>query len=93
VAKVRAVKTISIEKIFVPGKWLSSLCRSIYSMLMIFLRRECIISLFFRFGSGIFSFTPYWQLILFRCFCKFVVFSSYRFDKLDRLFVSWMTTT
>jgi hypothetical protein len=63
VTKVRTKKTISIEKSFVPGKWLSSLSGSISSMLMISLRRGCVcvIYLFYRFGSGTFSFTPPWQ--------------------------------
>jgi hypothetical protein len=92
VAKVRTVEIIFIEKICVPRKWLSSLSMSISSMLMISLSRGCIISLFYRFSSGTFLFTPWW-LIIFLCFCKFDVFSGYRFDKLDGFFVAWLTTT
>jgi hypothetical protein len=91
--KVRTKETISVEKTLVPGKWLSSLNRSISSMLMISLSRECIISLFYRFSPGTFFFTPPGQLIVFLCFCMFVVVIGCRFEKLDGLFVSWLTTT
>jgi hypothetical protein len=91
--KVRTKETISIEKTLVPGKCLSSLNRSISSMLMISLSRECIISLFYRFIPGTFFFTPPGQLIVFLCFCSFVVVIGCRFDKLDGFFVSWLTTT
>jgi hypothetical protein len=93
VAKVRTVKTISIEKIFVPRKWLSSLNRSISSMLMISLSRGFIISLFYRFSYGIVFFTPPWMRIIFLYLCRFVVVNGYRFDKLDGFVVSWLTST
>jgi hypothetical protein len=93
VAKVRIVETISIEKIFVPGKWLSSLSRQISSMLMISLSRGCIIYLFYRFSSGSFFFTPPGRLITFFCFSRFVVFICCRFEKLDGFFVACLTTT
>jgi hypothetical protein len=93
VTKVRTEKTISIEKSLVPGKWLSSLSRLISSMLMISLSRECVISLFYRFNHGTFLFTPPGKLIVFLCFCRFVVVIGCRFDKLDGFFVSWLTTT
>ena len=93
VTKVRTVETISIEKFFVPGKCLSSLRKSISSMLMISLSRECIISLFYRFSSGTFFFTPLGWLIIFLCLCRFVVVIGCIFDKLDEVFVAWMTTT
>jgi hypothetical protein len=91
--KVRTKETISIEKTLVPGKWLSSLNRSISSMLMISLSRECIISLFYRFSPGTFFFTPPGQLIVFLCFCRFVVVIGCIFDKFDGFFVSWLTNT
>jgi hypothetical protein len=73
VTKVRTIETISIEKLFVPGKWLSSLSKSISFMLMMSLSRECIIYLFYRFSHGTFSFNcPGW-LIVFLCFYRFVV--------------------
>jgi hypothetical protein len=99
VTKVRTVETISIEKLFVPGKWLSSLSKSISFMLMMSLSRECIIYLFYRFSPGTFSFTCTGWLIVFLCFCRFVVVIGCRFDmdisfdKLDGFFVSWLTTT
>jgi hypothetical protein len=92
-AKVRAVNIVSIERIFVPGQWLSSLSRLISSMLMMLLGRECNIYLFFRFSSGSFSFTPPWRLIPFLGVCKFVVVSSCGFDKIDEFFVAWLITT
>jgi hypothetical protein len=91
--KIRTKETISIEKTFVPGKWLSSLNRSISSMLMISLSRECIISLFYKFNYGTFFFTPPGQLIVFLCFSRFVVVIGCRFDKIYGFFVSWLTTT
>jgi 1,4-dihydroxy-2-naphthoate octaprenyltransferase len=91
--KVRTKETISIEKTLVLGKWLSSLNMSISSMLMISLSRECIISLFYRFSPVTFFFTPLGKLIVILCFCRFVVVIGFRFDKFDRLFVSWLTTT
>jgi hypothetical protein len=93
VTKVRTVEEISIEKFFAPRKWLSSLSKSISSMLMISLSRECIISLFYRFSSGTFFFTPPGWLIIFLCFCRCVVIIGSRFDKLDEVFISCMTTT
>jgi hypothetical protein len=93
VTKVRTAETISTEKFFVLGKWLSSLSNSISSMLMISLSRECIISLFYRFSFGTFFFIPPGWLIVFLCFCRFVVVIGCRFDKLDGFFVSWLTTT
>jgi hypothetical protein len=92
-AKVRTIETISIEKIFVPGKWMSSLSRSISSMLIVSLRRGCIISLFYRFIFGTFFFTPPWWMIIFLCFCRFDVVTGCRFDKIDGFFVAWLTTT
>jgi hypothetical protein len=91
--KFRTKETISIKKMLVPGKWLSSLNRSISSMMMISLSKECIIYLFYRFNLGTFFFTPLGQLIVFLCFCRFVVVIGCRFDKFDGLFVSSLTTT
>jgi hypothetical protein len=91
--KVRTEKEISIEKTLVPGKWLSSLRRSISSMLMISLNREYIISLIYSFISGTSFVTPPGLLIIFFCFCGFFVVIDGRFDKLDGIFVSWMITT
>jgi hypothetical protein len=93
VTKVRTIETISIEKIFVPGTWLSSLSRLISSMLMISLSRECIISLFYRFSFGTFFFTPPGRLIISFCFCRFVGVIGCRFDKIDGFIVAWLTTT
>jgi hypothetical protein len=93
VTKVRTEKTISIKKSSVPGKRLSSLSRLISSMLMISLRRECIISLFYRFSLGTFFFTPLGWMIVFLCFSRFFVIIDGRFDKLDGLFVAWLITT
>jgi hypothetical protein len=83
--KVRTKETIPIEKMLVPGKSLSSLRRSIYFM--------PIISLIYRFGSGTFSFIPSWWMIFFLSFYRVTVVNVWGFDKLDRLFVSWLTTT
>jgi hypothetical protein len=47
VTKVRTIETVAIEKFFVPGKWLSSLSKSISSMLMTSFSRERTISLFY----------------------------------------------
>jgi hypothetical protein len=93
VTKVITVETIAIEKFFVPGKWLSSLRKSISSMLMTSFSWECIISLFYRFSPGTFFFTRPGWLIVFLCFCRFVVVIGCRFDKLDGFFVSWFITT
>jgi hypothetical protein len=99
VTKSRTVETISIEKFFVPGKWFSSLSKLISSMLMMSLSRECIIPLFYRFSPDTFFFTCPRRLIVFLCFCRFVVVIGCRFDmdnsfdKLDGFFVSWLTTT
>jgi hypothetical protein len=99
VTKIRIVETVSIEKFFVPGKWLSSLRKSISFMLMMSLRRECITSLFYRFSPGTFSFTCPGRLVVFLCFCRLVIFigcifdMDIIFDKLDGFFVSWLTTT
>jgi hypothetical protein len=93
VTKVRTVETIAIEKFFVPGKWLSSLSKSISSRLMTSFSSERIMSLFYRFSSGIFYLTRPGRLIVFLCFCRFVVVIGCTFDKLDGFFVSWMTTT
>jgi hypothetical protein len=93
VTKVRTVETITIEKLFVPRKWLSSLSKSISSMLMTSFRKEHIISLFYRFSPGTFFFTHPGQLIVFLCFCRFVVVIGCRFDKLDGFFVSCLITT
>jgi hypothetical protein len=94
VTKVRTKKTISIEKSFVPGKWLSSLSESIYSMLMIYLTRRCVcvISLIYGLGSDTFSFIPSWRLIIFLCFCRVVVVNDCRFDKIDGFYVTWLIT-
>jgi hypothetical protein len=93
VTKVRTEITISIEKSFVPRKWLSSLRRSISSMLMIYLNKEYIIYLIYSFSSGTSFVTPPEQLIIFFCFFRFFVVTSGRFDKLDGLFVAWLITT
>jgi hypothetical protein len=93
VTKDRKVQTIAIEKFFVPGTWLSSLSKSISSMLMMSFSRECIISLFYKFSPGTFFFTRPGWLIVFLCFCRFVVVIGCRFDKLDGFFVSWLITT
>jgi hypothetical protein len=79
VTKVRTVETIAIEKFFVPGKWLSSLRKSISSMLMTSFNRERTISLFYRFILGTFSFTHPRRLVVFLCFCRFVVEIGCRF--------------
>jgi hypothetical protein len=91
VTKVRTVETISIEKFFVPGKWLSSLRKSISFMLMMSLRRECIISLFYRFSLVTFFFTRPGRMIVFLCFRRSVVVIGCRFDKLDGFSVSWLS--
>jgi hypothetical protein len=93
VTKVRTIETIDIEKFFVPGKWLSSLSKSISSMLMMSFSRERIIYLFYRFILGTFLFTRPRRLIVFLCFCRSVVVIGCRFDKLDGFFISWITTT
>jgi hypothetical protein len=86
--KIRTVEEITIEKKLVPGKWWSSLRKSISSMLMTSFRRERIISLFYRFSSGTFFFTRSGKLIVFPCFCRFVVVIGCTLDKLDGFFVS-----
>ena len=97
VTKARTIETIFIENFFVPGKWLSSLRKSISSMLMMSLSRECIISLFYRFSPGTFSFTYPGQLVVFLCFYRLVNVIGWTFDmdisfeKLDGFFVSWLT--
>jgi hypothetical protein len=93
VTKVRTVETIAIEKLFVPRKWLSSLIKSISSMLMTSFSRERITSLFYRFSPGTCFFTRLGQLIVFLCFYRFVVVIGCRFDKLDGFFISWLITT
>jgi hypothetical protein len=99
VTKIRTVETVSIEKFFVPGKWLSSLRKSISFMLMMSLSRGCIIPLFYRFSPGTFSFTCPGQLVVFLCLCRLVIVigctfdMDTSFDKLDGFFVSWLTTT
>jgi hypothetical protein len=93
VTKVRIVETIAMEKFFVPRKWLSSLCKSISSMLMMSFSSESIISLFYRFSSGIFFLTHPGRLIVLLCLCRFVVVIGFTFDKLDGIFVSWLATT
>jgi hypothetical protein len=60
--KIRTVEAITIEKKIVPGKWWSSLRKSISSMLMTSFSRERIISLFYRFSPGTFFFTRYGQV-------------------------------
>jgi hypothetical protein len=81
--KVRTKETISIEKMLVLGKWLSSLRRSISSMLMISLNKEYIISPIHSFSSDTSFITPPGKMIIFFCFCRFFVFIDGRFDKLD----------
>jgi hypothetical protein len=99
VTKIRTVETLSIEKIFVPGKWLSSLRKSISFMLMMSLSRGCIIYLFYKFSPGTFSFTFPGRLVVFLCFCRLVIIIGCTFDmdiifdKLDGFFVTWLTTT
>jgi hypothetical protein len=88
VTKIRTVETVSIENFFVPRKWLSSLRKMIYFMLMMSLSRECIISLFYRFSPGTFSFTCPGQLVVFLCFCRLVIVIGCTFEKLDGLFIS-----
>jgi hypothetical protein len=92
VTKIRTVEAITIVKFFVPGKWLSSLRKSISSLLTMSFSRECIVSLFYRFSPGTFSFTRPGQMIVFLCFCRFVVVIGCTFDKLDGFFISWLTT-
>jgi hypothetical protein len=48
VTKVSTVETIAIEKFFVPGKWLSSLSKSISSRLMMLFSSEYIVGMFYR---------------------------------------------
>jgi hypothetical protein len=93
VTKVRTVETIAMEKLFVPGKWLSSLCKSISSRLMTSFNSEHITSLFYRFSSGIFYLTRPGPLIVFLCSCRFVVVIGCTFDKLDGFFISCLATT
>jgi hypothetical protein len=93
VRKVRIVETIAIEKFYVPGKWLSSLRKSISSMMMMSFSRERTIYLFYRFIPSTFFLTlPGW-LIVFLCFCRFVIVIGCTFDKLDGFFISWLATT
>jgi hypothetical protein len=88
VTKVRTIETIAIEKFYVPGKWLYSLRKLIFSMMMMSFSRECTISLFYRFSPGTFFLTRPERLIVFLCFCRFVVVIGCTFDKLDGFFVS-----
>jgi hypothetical protein len=46
VTKIRTVEAIAIEKFFVLGKWLPSLSKSIYFLLMTSSSRESIVSSF-----------------------------------------------
>jgi hypothetical protein len=85
VTKIRTVEAIAIEKFFVPGKWLPSLRKSIYFLLMTSSNRESIVSLFYRFNPGTFLFTCPGRLIVFLCLCKLVIIIGYTFDKLDVL--------
>jgi hypothetical protein len=93
VTKVRIEITISIEKSFVPRKWLSSLRRSISSMLKISLNREYNISLIYSFSYGTSFVTPPGHLIILFFFCRFFVVTGGRFDKLDGFFLAWLITT
>jgi hypothetical protein len=93
VTKVRTEETIAMEKFFVPEKWLSSLCKLISYMLIMSFSNEHIIYLFYRFSSGILFLTHPGRLIVFLCFCRFVVVIGCTFDKLDGFFVSWLATT
>jgi hypothetical protein len=92
VTKVITVETIAIEKFFVPGKWLPSLSKSISFLLMVSFSRESIVSSFYRLNPGTFFFTRPGQLIVFLCFCRFVIVIGCTFDKLDGFFNSWLPT-
>jgi hypothetical protein len=88
VTEVRTIETIAIENFFVPGKWLSSLNKLISFLLITSFSRKNIVSSFFRFNLGTFSFTRLGWLIVFLCFYKFVIIIGHAFDKLDRFFNS-----
>jgi hypothetical protein len=88
VTKVRTVETIAIEKFFVPGKWLSSLTKSISSMLMTSVSRDHTIYLFYRFSPSIFFLTHPGRMIVFLSLCIFAVVIGCTFEKLDGFFVS-----
>jgi hypothetical protein len=92
VTKIRIVEEIAIEKIFVPGKWLPSLRKSISFLLMMSSSRESIVSSFYRFNPGTFFFTRPGWLIVFLCFCRLVIVIGCTFDKLDGFFISWLST-
>jgi hypothetical protein len=93
VTKIRTVETITIEKFFVPGNQLSSLRKSISSMLMTSFSRERIISLFYRFSPSTFFFARPGKLIVFLCFCRFVAVIGCTLDKLDLFLISRLTAT
>jgi hypothetical protein len=92
VTEVRTIETIAIEKFFVPGKWLSSLRKLIYFLLMTSFSRKNIVSSSYRFSPDTIFFTHPGFLIALLYFYRFVIVIGCTFDKLDGFFISYLLT-
>jgi hypothetical protein len=92
VTEVRTIETIAIEKLFVPGQWLSSLNKLISFLLMTSFSRKNIVSSSYRFSPDTIFFTHPGLLIVFLYLYRFVIVIGCTFDKLDGFFISCVLT-